>query len=145
MAQGKRADESAMMAMLAEYTPPSKVAKALDIDMRTVYAKMADPMFKAQLTELRGAALGPTALNAVRVVDGVVEVMRQIVVDGKLRNDKKPIHVSIRAMLAPKLIDCLFKIRHEALVAPRMAAIEAALAAHGIDLPLAVPAEKSGE
>jgi hypothetical protein len=129
-----RVDDEALLRALAGGLDTTAAAAATGCSTATAYSRQRDPLFRARLAELKGKELEGYAIQASRAVPDALATLHAITTgafDAKSRTNA-----------AAKLVDVALKLRNESYVYPRLAALEAALAQAGIDLPPAgVPKE----
>lgn len=122
--------EQRILAMAAEEKSVGQIASELAIHPNTVYARFRDPLFAAKLAERKGKKLARSAFRASRLVDTCLDVL-EAYIDGRTPTDDKNRLTAIKTAM-----DLGFKLRQESTYVHRIAALEAAVAGSGIELPV---------
>lgn len=100
-----------------------EACKAAGIAERTAYSWLADSQFAAALAALEGQAIDEAARRLVQLTGSALDVLEAV-----LSDEAAPRSVRVRAAVA--VLDELLKLRELRNVEARLAALEAAYAAH---------------
>ena len=131
MKPGPKCDDDPILRALAVGMTAREVALSTGVAESTVYKRLRDPLFNARLHEYRAQELKPCADNMTK------EIAKSLDFLVSLRDDPTASEKG-RVAATKTILESGLKLRQEVYILPRLAALEAALAEKGIDLPLPV-------
>jgi hypothetical protein len=120
-------DDALITALVAGKTVTEAAAFA-GCSSRTAYRRMLDSLFAARLTEARAQRLQPHVIRLDATTGDAIEQLRALAFD-------PAVHPSTRVRACAYLIELALKLREHLYLAPRVAALEAALADAGRESP----------
>jgi len=118
----KKADTALVLALACGASPESGAQKA-GLSLRTVYRRMAEPMFRAQVNDLRAEML--RRASSMLTAAGISSIKTFTTLQESAESE------AVRLGAARAIIELGYKLRESVEFAERLAALEARLSGKG--------------